>query len=87
MVVSHQGGPHAALVASAEEDEEPERRPHEAEDGHEHHPAQRVVWHDASRSHQDPDQTSEHLQRGEREEEEALEFSACDRLNFIFYEL
>lgn len=60
--MSNQGGPDAAPVGSAEEEEEPERRHHEAEHGHEHHPAQRVVWNYAGRRHQDPHQTSENLQ-------------------------
>lgn len=42
MGVSNQGGPDAALIGSADENEEPECRQYEAEDGHEHHPAQRV---------------------------------------------
>lgn len=44
MITNIQGGPDAALIASAEEDEEPEGRHYEAEDRHEHHPAQRVGW-------------------------------------------
>lgn len=43
MGVSNQRGPDAALIGSTEEDEEPERRQYKAEDGHEHHPAQRVI--------------------------------------------
>lgn len=68
MGVSNQGRPDAALIGSAEEDEEPECRPYKAEDGHEHHPAQRVVGKDPSGCHQDPHQTSENLQghTGER---------------------
>lgn len=61
MGVSNQGGPDAALIGSAEEDEEPECRHDEAEDGDEHHPAQRVFRRDAGRCHQDPHQTPEHL--------------------------
>lgn len=60
--MSNQGGPDAFLIASAEEDEEQDCRPYEAEDGHEHHPSQRVAWKDPSRCHQDPYQTSENLQ-------------------------
>lgn len=62
MDMSNQGRPDASLIASTEEDEEPERRPYEAEDGHEHHPAQRVGRKDSSGCHQDPHQTSENLQ-------------------------
>lgn len=60
--VSNQRGPDAALIGSTEKDEEPECRHDEAEDGDEHHPAQRVGWDDTSRCHQDPHQTPEHLQ-------------------------
>lgn len=65
--MSHQGGPDATLIGSAEEDEEPECGQYEAEDGHKHHPAQRVVHEDAGRCHQDPHQASKHLQgRGDK---------------------
>lgn len=62
--MSHQRGPDAGLIGSAEEDEEPDCCEYEAEDGHEHHPAQRVVWEDFGRGHQDPHQASKHLQGG-----------------------
>ena len=66
--VSNQGGPDAALIGSAEEDEEPECCHYEAEDRHEHHPAQGVGKLDElARCHQHPHQTPEHLQGAERE--------------------
>lgn len=65
-VITHiQGGPDATLIGSTEEDEEEERRHYEAEDGHEHHPAQRVFRLDMSRCHQGPHQTSKHKLRNE----------------------
>ncbi len=85
MGVSNQRGPDAALIGSAQEDEEPECRHHEAEDGHEHHPAQRVVWKDVSWRHQDPNQTSKHLQGHTQEELRVRSFEVVWKYNNFLY--
>lgn len=74
--MTNQGRPDAALICAAQEDEEPERCCDKAEDGHEHHPAQRVHRYDEGGRHQDPHQTSEDLrgsQGGRRWESEVGE--------------
>ncbi len=50
-------------MTSSSEDDHPEESHDEAEDGDKHHPAQRVLWLHMGRRHQDPHQTTKHLQR------------------------
>lgn len=81
MIHRVQNGPDAALIRSTEEDEEPECGEHEAEDGHEHDPAQRIVRKDSSGGHQDPDQTSKHKFRDEEDVRDGREDPAARRQN------
>lgn len=62
---SYQEIPDLPLVVAAKEEEEEERGHHEAENGHKHKPAQRVVRVDVGGGHQDPHQTSKDLQAQE----------------------
>lgn len=59
--VSNHSRPDAALIATADEDEEPQSRSDKAEDRYKHHPAQRVGRFHSSRRHEDPNQTSDDL--------------------------
>ncbi len=54
-------------MTPSSEDYHPEESHDEAEDRHEHHPAQRVRWAHVSGRHQDPHQTTKHL-RGWRKQ-------------------
>lgn len=48
-------------------DDHPDEGHDEAEDGDKHHPSQRVLWGHIGRCHQNPNQTTEHLQGSSRE--------------------
>lgn len=50
------------------EHHQPDESHDEAEDGDEHHPALRVLWHHQRARHQDPHQTAEDLQEDQRQE-------------------
>lgn len=64
----------AVLMTPCTEDDHPEEGHDEAEDRDEHHPAQGVWWEHVCWRHQDPHQTTKHLQSERETDKQILGF-------------